>query len=495
MSSAVRESAKQGICGGFCSLSANFDLGRSSAASQWVNLRVADRLRVLRKARRAMASQSQAFAEAIAPELPRSKADTIVTELLPLLDACRFLERNAASVLAPRKLGAGGRPLWLRGVQAQIYREPLGHVLVIGPANFPLFLPGAQVLQALTAGNTVTWKPGRGGRAVALLVAKSLYNAGLPEGALRVTGDSVEEAQQALANAPDKVVFTGSGESGRQVLRELAETATPAVVELSGADAVVVMPGADLKLVAKAIAFGLRLNGGQVCMSPRRVFGKTSTIDALHPYLVEECAAIRPVKLTGYVADRLRTLCEDAESSSARINQVVDAEAQHPLIVESATPQMDITRTDLFAPVVSLIPLDSLLELPEAYAACPYALTLSIFCGRSEEKLARGFAKLLRAGTVLINDLIAPTADPRVPFGGRGASGYGSTRGAEGLLEMTAAKTVLIRRGGRMRHLQPTTDADAPLLSSLVQALHGSWSARFRALRNLSLHSKSKQEH
>ena len=93
---------------------------------------------------------------------------------------------------------------------------------------------------------------------------------------------------------------------------------------------------------------------------------------------------------------------------------------------------------------------------------------------------------MLNAGTVLINDVIAPTADPRVPFGGRGASGYGVTRGAEGLLEMTAVKVLLIRRGGVMLHLDPTSDEDAAMFAGLIRTMHGKGLAtRWTALKQL----------
>ena len=209
--------SKASSCAGLCAFRGMMSNAQDSGAS-WSDTSAGARLRVLRRARHAMASQVEAFAAAVSPELTRSKADTIVTELLPLLDACKFLERNASSLLAPRKLGRSGRPLWLGGVHAEIHREPLGHVLVIGPANFPLFLPGAQVLQALAAGNTVTWKPGGGGIGVAQLVSKALRDAGLPDGALRITDDTVEAAQMELAKHPDKVIFTGSSASGHHML-------------------------------------------------------------------------------------------------------------------------------------------------------------------------------------------------------------------------------------------------------------------------------------
>ncbi len=105
---------------------------------------------------------------------------------------------------------------------------------------------------------------------------------------------------------------------------------------------------------------------------------------------------------------------------------------------------MGIARADIFAPVLSVsCAVDSAAVL-EADRFCPFGLTAAIF-GNARE--ARSLGDQMTVGTVLINDLIVPTADPRVPFGGRRGSGHGVTRGAEGLLEMTAAKTVVQRRG------------------------------------------------
>jgi aldehyde dehydrogenase (NAD+) len=437
------------------------------------------RLRVLRAARHRMAAQTSAFAAAISPRLARNQAVTLVAELLPLLDACRFLERNARRILAPRRMGRGGRPLWLTGVRAEVHREAFGHVLVIGPANFPLFVPGTQVLQALAAGNTVTWKPGAGGEGVAQLVARALEDSGLPPGTLTVTDESVAAAQAALAAGPDKVIFTGSETAGRAVLAELAPTATPAVVELSGADAMLVMPSADLARVAKAVAFGLRLNGASVCISPRRLFASAATLAALLPLLQAELAAVPAVALEDRTAARLQQLLFDAMDAGATVYGDFAPSAQRPLLVWGVTPQMAITRTDIFAPVLSLLPAQSLLHALEQYAQCPYALGASIFCGPRDEAKARSMAALLKAGTVLINDVIAPTADPRVPFGGRGSSGYGVTRGEEGLLEMTAVKVLLVRkvgllyRGLSVLHMRPLRAAETAVFAGLIGMLHG----------------------
>jgi aldehyde dehydrogenase (NAD+) len=475
-------------CAGVCRIAAARTIKPTEAA--WADWTVKERLRVLRAARHAMAGNADAFAAAISSKLARSKADTMVSELLTLLDACRFLEREASRLLAPRKLGLSGRPVWFFGVHAEVLREPLGHVLVIGPSNFPLFLAGVQVLQALVAGNTVTWKPGAGGAGVAKLMAQSLYEAGLPADALTVTDESVEAAKTALAAGPDKVIFTGSAENGRRVLATLAETATPAVVELSGADAILVMPSADLKRVAKAVAFGLRLNGAAVCMSPRRLIASAQSIATLLPLLQAELVKVPPVALDAATTAKLQDLLFEAMSAGATLHGEFTPESQGPLVVAGAQAKMGIANSDIFAPVISLIAAESMLHGLEQYAQCRFALGVSIFCGRGDEKRARAMATMLKAGTVLINDVIAPTADPRVSFGGRGASGYGVTRGAEGLLEMTALKTVLVKRGSSTLHMDPLQDADAPMLAGAIAAIHGKgfarrWAGLLRMIRSV----------
>jgi len=145
---------------------------------------------------------------------------------------------------------------------------------------------------------------------------------------------------------------------------------------------------------------------------------------------------------------------------------------------------MLITHSDIFAPVLSLITVSTAPKFPDVYAACPYALTVSIF---GDEAKAIALASQLCAGSVLINDLIVPTADPRIPFGGRGASGFGVTRGAEGLLEMTAPKTVIARRGKSVQQWLPTTSQHIPLFEGAIRATHGrTWIERFHGMRQIA---------
>ena len=199
-------------------------------------------------------------------------------------------------------------------------RVALGKMLVIGPANYPLLLPGVQTLQALAAGNQVVWKPGRGGAQVARMFAGMLHEAGLPDGLLRVTGESVEAVEAELQAAqPDKVVFTGSASAGKAVARLAAERAIPMVAELSGCDAVVVLASADYKRVAAALTFGMRLNGSATCMAPRRLFLVGEGFDRLLEALTESLAHVPPVELDPVTRRQLEQDLDEAQRLGATV--------------------------------------------------------------------------------------------------------------------------------------------------------------------------------
>ncbi len=453
----------------------------SATQRSWADRTVAARLSVLRRARRILATRTDLFAAAISSDLQRNTADTLVAEVLPLLAACEFLECEAAQILAPRRLGRRGLPLWLAGIESAVERVPLGRILVIAPSNYPLFLPGVQVLQALAAGNAVIWKPGIGGGAIARLFVGLMDEAGLPGGLLEVTDESVAAAEAAIAAGVDKVFFTGSAESGRRVMRQLAETLTPSVMELSGCDAVVVLPSAKINRTVKALGFGMRLNGSATCMAPRRVI----LIGRLNPLAADLSEAFRQipgVTLSSAVREQLETLVADAVARGATLHGAIEA-SQRPLLLTGVTPEMPVANADLFAPLTMVIEARNADEAVRLNEVCAFALTVSVF-GAEREALA--VAARMTAGTVLINDLIVPTADPRVPFGGRRQSGFGVTRGAEGLLEMTAARTVLVRRGSSSRAFEPTTDGHFGLFNGVIRVGHaGVWGERLKGIRQM----------
>lgn len=392
--------------------------GVRAGQATWATVPVRQRLAVVRRMRRLLADRADTLAATVA----RPAAETITAEILPLIEACRFLEHNGDRLLAPRRVRSY-RPLWLRSVELSTRREPFGIVLIVGPANYPIFIPGVQLVQALVAGNGVLMKPGSAGGDAASFVMRCAQEAGIPGDAMALLDESPEAATEAIRCGVDKVLITGSNATGKAVLATLAPHVTPAVAELSGWDPVFVLADADLQLAASAIRFGVRLNRGNTCIRPRIVYGAAETLS------------------------RLRTM------------------------VEPAANQLEFVR------------VDSEEEALRRSDESEYALGATIFGSAAR---AKAFARHVRAGVVVINDMIVPTAHPAVAFGGRGASGFGLTRGAEGLLELTTLKTIAVQKSRWHPHLVDGQPGDARMFTAFVRTLHGTgMKHRMRALIEL----------
>ena len=463
------------------------------AQRDWARTPLASRLAVIARLRRRMASGARELAETVPTRLPgalnRTVADTLGAEVLPVMEACRFLERSAARILASKRLGAMTRPIWLFGLDSRVERAPWGVVLLIGAGNYPLLLAGVQAIQALVAGNAVLWKPAPGTEVPVHAFRELLLECGLNPELLTVLDSSVEAGIEAMDSGVDHVVLTGSAATGKAVLRRLAETLTPATMELSGCDAVFVLPGAELAHTIRALAFGMRLNGSCTCMAPRRVFLVGMAEADAAKFEADLAAALRrlpqvaiPLKTRTLLAD----LIADAGARGADVQLdgigAGGGEAG-PTLILGATPALLSMQADIFAPVLSVMRAADEAEALAASAACEYALSAAIFGPEAE---ALELAGKVRAGGVLINDVIVPTVDPRIPFGGRGRSGYGVTRGEEGLLAMTTPRTVQIQRSRLALNYEPTGDAHIEFFTGLALALHGAGIAkRWAGLKRL----------
>jgi acyl-CoA reductase-like NAD-dependent aldehyde dehydrogenase len=444
-----------------------------AAQARWAATPLPLRLDLLKRLRHAVAAHSGDLVAALAAIPGRDAAVSLTAEVAPLADAIRFLEREAPALLRTRRLGARGRPIWLFGHTAEVRRDPLGVVLVIGPSNYPLQLPGVQALQALAAGNAAVVKPGANGRAAMLVLAQLAAEAGIDPALLPVLDETPEAAQAAIAAGVDKVVLTGSVRSGTSIMKELAGRLVPATMELSGSDAVFVLPGADLDLVARSLAWGLAFNAGATCIAPRRVFAPRGMMPELEARLRPLVAALKPQPVAAPAAETALGLIRSAVQAGAKPLAPWSAPAANapfpPLVLAGADADMALLKADVFAPILSLVTVEGPEQAASENAVCPYALGASVF---GPIAAAREFALRVRAGVVTINDLIVPSADPRLPFGGSGQSGFGRTRGAEGLLEMTAAKVVTVRRGGFRPHLDDAADA-AAIARGYLAAAHG----------------------
>jgi acyl-CoA reductase-like NAD-dependent aldehyde dehydrogenase len=429
--------------------------------------------------RRLLVSQCDRLCRVIADDVGKGVHEVVGSEILPTADACHFAEKQAHALLRPRRVATSTRPWWLFGQSDTVHRRPRGVVGIIGTWNYPLFLNAVQIVQALVAGNAVVWKPSEVTPRFAEVLRDLLHEAGFPREVFRVL-PATRDMGPALADAPvDHVVFTGSAAVGRKLAARLGERLVSSTLELSGCDVQLVLDDADVNLAARAAWFGTTLNRGQTCIAVRRALVPRALYGAFCDHLRSLSAGAKPCALAmpsqTWQAQRL---VDEAVAAGGRLltggPTRVEGDKCQPVVIVDARPEMSVCQEACFAPVMAVIPYDTLDEALAMEAQCPYALGASVFTARPGK--VGVVAARLRAGMVSVNDVVVPTAHPATPFGGRGDSGWGTTQGVEGLLEMTVPQVVSTRGGSFRPHYDmgdpAKVAASDDMLRGLLEATH-----------------------
>ena len=196
---------------------------------------------------------------------------------------------------------------------------PRGVIGIISPWNFPLALTLGEALPALMAGNAVVIKPSELTPLSALFGAELAAKAGFPENLLQIVvgfGDTGE----ALIDHADMIAFTGSVETGKQVMRRAAERLIPVSLEFGGKDPMIVLKDADLDRAAGACVWGALMNCGQICTSIERVYVEAPVYQPFVDKVVERVQAVRQ----GKSADEVEIGCMTSEAQLKKVAAQVD---------------------------------------------------------------------------------------------------------------------------------------------------------------------------
>ncbi|WP_067510450.1 aldehyde dehydrogenase family protein [Actinoplanes sp. TFC3] len=375
------------------------------------------------------------------------------------LAAAMLREAAALTTLPVGEVLAGDNPDAL----SLAVRQPAGVVAAFAPWNAPLILGTRAIAAPLAAGNTVVVKASEDAPlACALFLADVLRDAGLPPGALNViTNDPADAAPVAQALIADprvrRVNFTGSTTVGRIIGELAARHLTPAVLELGGKNAVLVLDDADLEYAVDAVAFGAYLNSGQICMSADRVLVDRSLAAEFAARLADKAKALPsgdpadPRTVIGPLinpaaAGRVAALVDDAAAGGAHVlsGGGTPTGSHYPATVLSAvTAGMRIHTEEIFGPVCTVLSVDGDDEAVAVANDSPYGLTAGVLTRDLSRGL--GVARRLRTGIAHVNDQSVDD-DPTAPFGGVGASGYGRFGGRAGLEAFTDLRWITLQQ-------------------------------------------------
>jgi acyl-CoA reductase-like NAD-dependent aldehyde dehydrogenase len=470
-----------------------------SAQRAWSQLSIRDRLRLVRSFRHLLVDRADELTAAVKDDVGRPPGEVLGSDVLPLAEACRFLERRAKRLLAPRRVERP--PMFLFGEKDLVHHRPHRVVGIIGTWNYPLLLNGGQLLQALVAGNGVLWKPSEHSSKSSAILKRMLDEAGFPSNLVQLLPAEREAGPQLLDSNIDYLVFTGSAGVGRQIAKRCAERMIPSTLELSGIDAMFVLDDADVEMAAKAAWFGVTLNRGQTCLAVRRIFVQSNIYESFLSALRPKIESAQPMRLVmKSQVEQMERLLDDAKSKGGQVLRslgdfATDDQTILPQVVINGSPEMQICNQDCFAPIAAVMIFQTVEDALALDAQCSFALGASIFT--SDKERAQKIATHLRTGTVCINDVIAPTAHPATPFGGRYTSGWGSTQGAEGLLAMTVPQVVSVRGGKFRPHYDGATPELERLLRRMLEWSHApTWTRRLKGFWNTvwNIRSVAKQK-
>jgi succinate-semialdehyde dehydrogenase/glutarate-semialdehyde dehydrogenase len=373
-------------------------------------------------------------------------------EVLKCAKNMRFYADNAEKFLADEPLEDAST---VNASSAYLHYQPLGVVLAVMPWNYPLWQVIRFAAPALMAGNTGVLKHASNVPHSALYLDTLFTRAGFPEGAFTTILTGSGPIAGLLEDRRIKAVtLTGSEPAGRAVAAQAGAHIKPAVMELGGSDAFIVMPSADLEK-ATTVAVNARIsNNGQSCIAGKRFVVHQDIYDAFLEKFVAKMSALQvgdpldPATNVGPLATErgrkeIAELVDDARDKGARILTGGNAPDMpgwfyEPTVVDELKPGMRLVMEEAFGPVASVYKVSSRDEAAEVANQTTFGLSSALWT--EDDSDTEFFIKNIEAGAVFINGMTI--SYPELPFGGVKDSGFGRELGAPGIREFCNFKTV-----------------------------------------------------
>jgi len=424
------------------------------AQASWASRSVEERLRVLDVFQDHLIRRRDEVARTIAAETGKPVGEGLVTDLIPVIDAVRFLKKRGPEVMETR-LDLDN--IMVMDRKSKVVREPMGVLGMITPWNYPFGIPGSQVVYALFAGNAVVLKPARETTLTGLKIEEILVDAGLPEDLLHVVPGGGSTVGQALVESEiDQMTFTGSNAVGEMIQDQCSERGVPTTMELGGSDPAVVLEDANLDNATSGIVWSRFMNCGQTCAAAKRAYAHESVYDEFRDEIVRKVENLRvgngaeenvdmgPLIDEGAVDEIQRQVEESVEmgaevlAGGERLDR--DGSFYAPTVLGNVTHDMPVIEEETFGPVLPVMSFEDVPDAIEKANDTRFGLTASVWT-RDTDRGER-VARRIEAGTVVINDHGYTYGINETPWGGFKDSGHGRTHGVWGIEEVTRMKHI-----------------------------------------------------
>lgn len=333
-------------------------------------------------------------------------------------------------------------------------RVPCGVVVAITPFNFPLNLIAHKIAPALVAGNAVVLKPTPEAPLTAYKFAKLFIESkyAIKDALSVVYGDAEVGGALVASDIPRVISFTGSVGVGEIITKHAGIKKVS--LELGGNAATFVDVSADLDLAASRCALGAFVNSGQVCISLQRIYVHAKVYDTFAAKMAQESAKLivgSPYEDATFMGPLINDeACQRAmewvqsakdEGAVALLEPKVEGRIFSPCVMANVRSDMAIVCQEVFAPIVSLIKVESFDEACKMMNDSPYGLQFSLFT--NDLTLAKDAIDALDVGGVVVNDMPTLRFDIQ-PYGGVKLSGVGREGVRFAIEEMSEIKSVVI---------------------------------------------------
>jgi acyl-CoA reductase-like NAD-dependent aldehyde dehydrogenase len=424
-----------------------------AAQPGWNKLAVQKRIDILRTFQRLLHKRKSDVARLITSEAGKPYVEALLTEVMVVLDATRFLIENAYALL--RDEPVPHRSLAMKTKAGRLLREPYGVIGIVSPWNYPFSIPATESLAALVAGNAVVLKPSELTSLAALQLAELLHAAGVPKDVFKVVIGDGSSGAALTGSSIEKLIFTGSVPTGKRIAQAAAARLLPVVLELGGKDPMLVLDDADIDVASSGAVWGGFVNAGQACLSVERCYVHRSIYEPFVEACVKKAKKLRvgngmhpEIDVGPLIHERqLRNVevqVEEAIAHGARVltggSRLPDLGPNFyaPTVIADVTHEMRLMREETFGPLLPVMPFDDDEQAIHLANDSEFGLAASVW----SKSRARGehLARRIEAGTVMVNDTIACFGISEAPHGGFKASGIGRTHGRFGLEEMVRVK-------------------------------------------------------
>ena len=423
----------------------------NDAFNSWRKTSFSSRGELLKNAAVILQSNKEEFGRLMSLEMGKPYSQSLA-EVVKCAKGCEYYADNTEEILADRIIETDAS-------KSYVSHQPIGIVLAVMPWNFPFWQVFRFAAPALMAGNVGVLKHASNVQGCALAIEKIFVESGFPENVFRALVISSKNVESVINNPLVKAVtLTGSTPAGRAVASQSGAALKKTVLELGGSDPYVILKDADLDQAVEACVIGRLLNTGQSCIAAKRFIVVADVLGDFQERLIDEMR----VKKWGDPFEEdidLGPMVDESARDELHSQVVKSIEGGAEVLLGGAVPDnpgayypatvlgnvrpgMPAFDEELFGPVAALIAAENEAEAIKLANQTPFGLGAAVFTSdiKKGEKIA---SEQLEAGSCFVNDFVR--SDPRLPFGGIKASGYGRELSSNGILEFVNSKTVYIR--------------------------------------------------